>query len=65
MKPDWKDAPELAEYLAQDKDGRWFWYELEPYIATSDQWREQDFSCVEFAGIESENWQETLQKRPK
>lgn len=30
MKPDWKDAPEWAEYVAMDSDGHWWWYQLEP-----------------------------------
>ncbi|QRI46348.1 hypothetical protein [Xanthomonas phage X2] len=30
MKPDWKDAPEWARYLAMDLDGRWCWFEHEP-----------------------------------
>jgi hypothetical protein len=30
MKPDWKDAPEWARYLAMDKNGSWLWYENEP-----------------------------------
>ena len=32
MKPDWKDAPEWANYLAMDTDKRWFWYENEPEL---------------------------------
>lgn len=30
MKPDWKDAPSWAVWLAQDKDGEWYWYEKRP-----------------------------------
>lgn len=30
MKPDWKDAPEWANWLAMDGDGRWNWYNCEP-----------------------------------
>lgn len=29
-KPDWSDAPDWARYLAQDKDGEWWWYEHMP-----------------------------------
>ena len=25
MKPDWKDAPEWANYLVLDEDGEWYW----------------------------------------
>jgi len=30
MKPDWKDAPEWAQWMAMDWDGSWVWYENEP-----------------------------------
>jgi hypothetical protein len=30
MKPDWKDAPPWANYLAMDNDGGWFWYQNKP-----------------------------------
>lgn len=29
-KPDWKDAPEWAQWWAEDGDGTSFWYEEEP-----------------------------------
>lgn len=25
--PEWKDAPEWAQYVAMDESGDWFWYE--------------------------------------
>ena len=28
--PDWSQAPEGWDWLAQDEDGRWFWYRTEP-----------------------------------
>ena len=30
MKPEWKNAPEWANYLAMDYDRRWYWYETLP-----------------------------------
>lgn len=30
MKPDWKDAPEWANWLAEDSNNGWFWYEFKP-----------------------------------
>ncbi len=27
MKPDWKDAPDAARYLAMDSSGYWYWYQ--------------------------------------
>lgn len=29
-KPDWKDAPEWAQWLAQNGDGEWYWHERQP-----------------------------------
>jgi hypothetical protein len=37
MKPDWKDAPEWAQWLAMDPDGSWWWFEHEP-IVEFDEW---------------------------
>jgi len=35
----WKGAPEWAKYKAQDADGEWYFYELEPHIDSgADQW---------------------------
>lgn len=31
MKPDWKDAPEWAKWLAQDDDGWFLWFGDAPY----------------------------------
>ena len=28
--PDWSQAPAGWDWLAQDEDGRWFWYRTEP-----------------------------------
>lgn len=30
MKPDWKDAPKWAQWLAMDGDGWWNWFEDQP-----------------------------------
>jgi hypothetical protein len=32
MKPDWKNAPEWAQYLAHELDGAWFWFLDEPQM---------------------------------
>ena len=29
-KPNWKDAPEWAKFLAMDEDGEWHWYQYKP-----------------------------------
>lgn len=30
MKPNWEDAPKYANFLAQDENGSWAWYEMPP-----------------------------------
>lgn len=32
MKPDWKDAPGWAKWLAMDGCGDWYWYEDKPWF---------------------------------
>lgn len=32
MKPDWKTAPDWAQWLAMDSGGDWYWYEKEPSL---------------------------------
>jgi hypothetical protein len=32
MKPDWKDAPEWANFMARDSDGEWRVFEVEPTV---------------------------------
>lgn len=33
MKPDWKDAPYWANWLAMDRDGWWTWFSSKPYLS--------------------------------
>ena len=30
MKPNWKDAPDWANWLAMNEDGAWTWFEEKP-----------------------------------
>ena len=30
--PDWSQAPEGWDWLAQDEDGRWYWYRTQPQV---------------------------------
>lgn len=65
--PSWDDAPEWANWLAQDSNGWWYWFEIEPY---------QEEACWNFGGdeeydriraidaIPNPNWRNTLQSRP-
>lgn len=32
MKPDWKDSPEWANWVAMDDDGEWYWHEKDPIL---------------------------------
>jgi hypothetical protein len=64
MKPEWKDAPEWAKYLAMDEDGRWWWYELEPF-GGQHGWFDGKFAMQTKAKVKTTNhWHETLEERP-
>jgi len=59
MKPNWKDAPEWARYLAQNKNGTWCWYENEPY-RDFDMWKNIGGKCTQCT---AEGWGHTLDWR--
>jgi len=62
MKPNWKDAPAWAQWLAQDEDGEWYWYENEPQILAN-MWVAspgRTISCL----LASDDWCESLEQRP-
>lgn len=60
-KPDWKDAPEWANWLAQDRGSGWFWYEHKPY-ANKECWlADKGRQLLTYA----ECWLYTLESRPK
>lgn len=61
-KPDWKDAPEWARYLAQDKDGEWIWFEYEP-IKEVEGWGLSRF-VGKSESAHKEAWTLTLEERP-
>lgn len=61
MKPDWKDAPEWANYLAMDKTGDWYWYENEPSAGSVDWLSNGGLAGPCPAG----EWEETLESRPE
>lgn len=68
--PRWKDAPDWANYLAQDGDGSWYWYEHPIYAhGDDDAWYEQEGfdGCLYTAGEAAEcnpDWRNTRQARP-
>ena len=60
-KPDWKDAPEWATYLAMDESGYWHWYKSEP-MAEQGEWLFGGDSMI--APVDSSfTWYETLEER--
>lgn len=61
MKPDWKDAPEWANYLAMDGDGQWFWYENRPETGRN-YWSHGGTHRP--AITLNRNWKDSLEKRP-
>lgn len=59
-KPDWKDAPPWAQYLAQDRNGQWTWFDGPLYTADG-AWYTEGAKAVSaiVAG-----WEQTLETRP-
>lgn len=40
MKPEWKEAPEWAQFRATDCDGTTYWHELEPvWVQEVGEWQ--------------------------
>ena len=68
--PAWKDAPDWAQWLAQDSDGQWNWFEY-PICADEDdaEWYEQEgfdgMVCRAGEAVEcNPEWRTTAQARP-
>jgi len=61
MKPDWKDAPEWAKWLAMDEDGSWYWYEKEPYSGDG-EWYGAGGQLSHVG--QTISWEDSLTKRP-
>lgn len=63
MKPNWKDAPSWANYLAMDEDGTWCWFNNEPrigvlninWVANGRTRPIRKYLC----------WRQTLEQRPE
>ena len=62
-KPDWKDAPEWANWLAQDESCEWFWFEYKP-VRRHDDWGVKTKGRYANANFYNESWKETLERRP-
>lgn len=66
MKPDWKDAPEWAEWVAQDADGTWWFYGYKPrpwlgmcWMTSHPMGRQHPHKSEP-----NKNWRKTLENRP-
>ena len=42
IRPDWNDAPEWANFVAQDHDNTWWWYEKEPEYDGHGSWNQAE-----------------------
>lgn len=62
-KPSWECAPEWAEWLVQDKDGDWLWFEDEPLIGERDFVHGANFT-PESRGEVLGDWRDTRERRP-
>lgn len=70
MKPEWSEAPEWANWLAQDLNGSWYWYASRPSEGVT-HWRAADVtgqslvpSVARYKGNDEPEWKETLEERP-
>lgn len=59
MKPDWKNAPDWANYWAMDWNGQCCWYENLP-VKDFSSWRTKDG----MSKIIATNWEDSLEPRP-
>jgi hypothetical protein len=63
---DWSSAPEGWDWAAQDQDGRWFWYKVEPVPGLGGGvWRApRQAQRLARAAPSNPDWIDTLQHRP-
>lgn len=62
-KPDWKNAPEWARFLAMDETGDWYWYENKPFI-NGQTWYQLGGKW-KIAHQSIKEWKSTLEERPQ
>jgi hypothetical protein len=67
-KPSWNESPEWAEWLAQDYDGLWVFYE-NPVETSHNEWLVQDGFYGKIVRREKGevlgDWRDTLERRPE
>jgi len=63
-KPSWIDAPEWANYLAQDADGQWYWFEDKPELKRGLALWINRSGVAKKAEVRNVDWRSTLEQRP-
>ncbi len=63
----WKDAPEWANWVAQDSCGDWYWYADAPeYTSKNTAWSyEHNLNKFYKDAGSNPHWRNTLQERPR
>lgn len=62
LKPEWKDAPQWASYLARDQNGDWYFHETEPYRTQNCQWlSNKRFELA--TRVFAKDWMDTIEER--
>lgn len=64
-KPSFADAPEWAEWLAQDVDGAWYWHSCEPVAMCFAHISGIGKRMMQCSGEAIGDWRDTLEKRPE
>ena len=66
-KPSWDEAPEWANWIAQDRDGEWWWFEYQPEESFEfNGWRITGGFADEATRCQvNDKWYDTLQERPQ
>ena len=62
---DWDAAPEGFDWVAQDADGQWFWYRVQPECGRDGGVWRSNSRHQQYAGSSApdENWWQSLQTR--
>ena len=60
MKPDWKDSPDWARWLAMNEDGSWTFYEFRPRNDFGCWWDDKNGRELDV----SAQWMDSLEERP-
>lgn len=68
-RPSWNDAPQWAQWLAQDEDGEWWWHQEEPELSHEegcfDSGGRLESICAGIDDIAGHDWRDTLEPRPQ